>query len=147
MSALPYETATSGHSALLEIQKILNKFGCESFGQMIDSERGMTIVQFRWKGRMVTLEASWKGYAAAWLKRNPYGPRTRCTRQQHEARAMEQAKISVCSVLRDQIKGNVTAIECGSMSFERAFLAHMTLPNGELVAEYVEKTLLQLPSK
>lgn len=32
--SLPYESATSGDRALIEIQRILGKFGCQRFGTM-----------------------------------------------------------------------------------------------------------------
>src|SRR3954470_21642398 len=69
---LPYETATSGDKALTELQRVLAKFGCQSFGTMTDAERGCTIVQFKWRNRNVSLEASWKGYAAAWQRAHPW---------------------------------------------------------------------------
>jgi hypothetical protein len=98
---------------------------------MVDQERGVMIVQFTAHGRNVSLQASWKGYAVAWLKAHPYSHRTRGTRQAYEAKALAQARISVCSILRDWVKGQVTAVECGIMSFEAAFLPHMLLPTGE----------------
>jgi hypothetical protein len=128
---LPYATATAGDRALAELQKILSGFGCQRFGTMTDQVRGVTIVQFTWQTRTVSLEASWKGYAVAWLKAHPYTYRTRGTRQAYEERAQAQARISVCSILRDWVKGQVTAVECGIMSFEAAFLPHMLLPTGE----------------
>ncbi len=135
--SIPYSTATSGDKALLELQRTLAKFGCQSFGTMTDAERGVTIVQFKWRNRAVSLEASWKGYAAAWLKDNPYTHRTRGTRQEHDAKALEQARTSVCSVLRDWVKGQITAVECGVMSFEAAFMPHMLLPSGERLIDRV----------
>lgn len=133
--SLPYETATAGERALSELQRTLAKFGCQSFGTMTDAEKGETIVQFRWRNRDVSLRASWKGYAVAWLKEHPYSHRMRGTRQQHEAAALLQAQKSVSSVLRDWVKGQTTAIECGIMSFEAAFMPHMLLPTGERVID------------
>ncbi len=135
--SLPYSSATSGDKALLELQKTLAKFGCQSFGTMTDAERGCTIVQFRWRNRMVSLEASWKGYAAAWLKEHPYSHRMKHSRVAHEQKAIAQAQTSVCSVLRDWVKGQVTAVECGIMSFEAAFMSHMLLPSGQRVIDRV----------
>ena len=43
MASLPYETATSGDKALTEVQRILGKFGCQSFGVMTDAEKGKTV--------------------------------------------------------------------------------------------------------
>lgn len=137
MSSLPYDNSTA-KNALGELQTVLAKFGCQSFGTMTDVERGCTMVQFKWRNRSVSLEASWKGYAQAWLKRHPYKYSSRSSLQDHEAKAIEQAKISVCSVLRDWVKGQVTAIECGVMSFEAAFMPHMLLPSGERVIDRVQ---------
>lgn len=133
--SLPYENATSGDKALVEIQRILAKFGCASFATGIDAERGVTVVQFKHRGRVVSLEASWKGYAGAWLKCHPYTWKMRHNQSEHEQRALEQAKISVCSVLRDWVKGQTTAIECGLMPFETAFMPHMLLASGERVID------------
>ena len=88
---------------------------------------------------MVNLKASAKGYAAAWLKENPYNPRRKCTKTQHEQKALEIGSIAVYSILRDWVKGQVTAIEIGMLTFESAFLAHIMLPNGIRVIDHVEQ--------
>jgi len=135
---LPYENATSGGAALEDIRKLLTKFGCARFGTMTDAEHGELIVQFTYRGRDITAKASYKGYAAAWLKEHPYGARTRGTKVAHEAKALKQAEISVCSILRDWIKGQVVAIETGILTFEGAFLGQILLPNtGKTVLEAV----------
>lgn len=136
--SIPYASATSGDKALMELQRTLGKFGCQSFGTMTDAEKGETIVQFRWRNRDVSLRASWKGYAAAWLKDNPYRSRMHCTRERHEQAALKQAQVSVCSVLRDWVKGQVTAVECGIMSFEAVFMPHMLLSSGERVIDRIQ---------
>lgn len=135
--SLPYENATSGSGALDDIRKVLTRFGCSRFGTMTDNELGELLVQFSYRGRDVTVKASYRGYAAAWLREHPYNPsRMRKTRQQHESQAMDQAQISVCSVLRDWIKGQVTAIEVGILTFEGAFLGQLLLPSGQTVLEH-----------
>jgi len=142
---LPYENATSGAGALEEVGKVLKRFGCTRFGTMTDSEAGELIVQFTARGRNVTVKASIRGYAAAWLKEHPYGPRVRATKTQHERRAMEQAEISACSILRDWIKGQITAVEVGLVSFEGAFLGQILLGSGKTVMEHTEAAgLLQI---
>jgi hypothetical protein len=94
---------------------------------------------------MVSLEASWRGYAAAWLKLHPYGQRTRGTRHDHEQKALKQAQTSVCSVLRDWVKGQVTAVECGVMSFEAAFMPHMLTSDGTRLIDRVHANNLLPP--
>lgn len=131
--SIPYETATAGDRAIAEMQKTLAAFGCQSFGTMVDQERQMMIVAFKWRDRQVHLEASWKGYAAALLKGKPTGYGE--IRAKRERRALEQARISVCSVLRDWVKGQTTAVECGVLEFEAAFMPHMLLKDGRRVID------------
>lgn len=139
---LPYENATAGDRALAEMQKTLSAFGCQSFGTMTDNERGCMIVAFKWRDRQVNLEASWKGYAVAWLKANPYSYRSKGTRADHEAKALKQAKVAICSILRDWVKGQTTAIECGVLSFEAAFMPHMLLKDGRRVLDAAQQANL-----
>jgi hypothetical protein len=139
---LPYENATAGDRALAEMQKTLAAFGCQSFGTMTDNERGCMIVAFKWRDRQVNLEANWKGYAVAWLKANPYSYRSKGTRADHEAKAMKQAKVAICSILRDWVKGQTTAIECGVLSFEAAFMPHMLLKDGRRVLDAAQQANL-----
>jgi hypothetical protein len=140
---LPYETATTGDRAIQDIQKMLRAFGCERFGTGEDFKTGELFVQFEHRGHMVNLRASSKGYAAAWLKAHPYnGSRHKHSRADHEAKALKIGSLAVYSILRDWVKGQITAVEIGMMTFEAAFLSHMLLPNGDSVIEHVEKSKL-----
>ncbi|MFM9922713.1 hypothetical protein VLK31_06965 [Variovorax sp. H27-G14] len=140
--SLPYSSATSGERALGDIQKILRGFGCNKFGSMIDDGEGIVLVQFQYHGREATVKASIKGYAAAWLRENKRGPRTQATEAEHNAKAMQIASVAVYSILRDWIKGQVTAIETGILTFEGAFLGNLMLGNGQTVMEHIEKQKL-----
>jgi hypothetical protein len=132
---LPYENAAAGDRALAEMQKTLAAFGCQSFGTMTDNERGCMIVAFKWRDRQVHLEANWKGYAVAWQKAHPYSYRSNQSRAQYDEKALKQAKVAICSILRDWVKGQTTAIECGVLSFEAAFMPHMLLKDGQRVLD------------
>jgi hypothetical protein len=145
---LPYETSTA-KDALGELQKVLSKFGCAAFGTMTDVEHGETVVQFRWHDRHISLRASWKGYAEAWMRIHPYKWSSRRTKQDWQDEALRIAQKAVGSVLRDWVKGQVTAIECGVMSFEAAFMPHVLLPTGERVIDRLQAQggLLQLENK
>jgi len=133
---LPYENASSGDKALGEIQKLLRGFGCQKFGSMVDDEAQSLTVQFQYRGQMVSVRASFAGYAAAWIKEHPFSNRMRKTRQQYEQQARDKASVAVYSIVRDWIKGQVTAIETGILSFEGAFLGQIMLPSGHTVLEY-----------
>lgn len=144
--ALPYENATAGDKAIGEMQKILRAFGCSRFGYMLDDADGSLLVQFECRGRQVSVKASMNGYAAAWLTEHPHTPRMKKTKPQHEAEAMEVARVAVFSILRDWIKGQIVAIETGVLSFEGAFLGQILLPSGKTILEHAtEQKLLPAP--
>jgi hypothetical protein len=145
---LPYENATSGKSAIGEMQKLLKTFGASSFGTMEDFAAGKVIVQFEWRERRVSIEASFKGYAAAWLRHHPHNPRYhRQSKVEYERRALSVGETAVWSILRDWIKGQLTAVEVGMLSFEGAFLGQILLPTGQTVFERITvQKLLALPA-
>src|SRR3990167_176839 len=146
--SLPYENASSGQRAMDDIQKTLRTFGCNKFATGSDFATGELFIQFERQGRMIELKANSKGYAAAWLRHHPYNHRMHNTKPQHEAKALKIGGIAVYSVLRDWVKGQVTAIEIGILSFEAAFLAHICLPSGKRVIEELEaREILKWPNE
>ena len=146
--ALPYQTAQSGERALGELQKVLRAFGCTRFGSMLDDEKGELLVQFTYRGRDVSVRASMKGYAQAWLRENPWSSRKRCSRVEHERKAMDVASVAVYSIIRDWVKGQIAAIETGVLSFEGAFLGQILLPSGRTVLEEAtQRELLPAPEE
>lgn len=143
--ALPYSEARSGKNALTEMQKTLQAFGCKKFCSGEDFETGELFIQFEHNGRMVNLSISAKGYAAAWLRENPYNSRRQCSEKQHQAKALEIGTNAIYSIARDWIKAQITMIEVNALSFEGAFLSNLMLPSGMTVLEHIEKQNL-LPS-
>jgi len=139
---LPYENSTTGDKALGEIQKILQRFNCQRFGHMTDWEQGHVLVQFAWNGRNISMPVSYRGYATAWLREHPYSYRMRSTEKEHQAKALEIAKVAVYSMLRDWIKAQITMVETGLLSFDEVWMPHIMLPNGQRVIETVKQTLL-----
>lgn len=152
---LPYERATTGDRAVTEMQKVLQRFGCQSFGTMMDWERKLLVVQFKYRNQSILIEASTAGYAAAWLRAHPYAPsstsrrtpRRRRTRTlvEHEREAERVASLAVYSICRDWIKGQVTAVECGILSFEGAFLGQILLGGGRTVLAHMRDNQLLPP--
>ena len=135
--SLPYERSTTGERALGDIQKLLRGFGCSKFGSMVDDGAQEIMVQFEYRGRPVSVRASIRGYAAAWLKAHPYTYRMKGSEKDHERKALQVARIAVYSILRDWIKGQITAIETGILTFEGAFLGQILLPSGQTVLERI----------
>jgi hypothetical protein len=120
--SVPYASAASGENARKEIIKLLRRFGCESVGFTDDFARHEVVLAFVQRGQSILLRASAKGWAQMYLRENPWTPRRRATRHEYEQDAVRQGLISVNSILRDWIKGQITAIECGVLSFEAVFL-------------------------
>jgi len=137
---LPYENATSGKRAVDDMQAILRGFGASSFGCMEDFDEGRVTVQFKWRERRVTITASSKGYAATWLRYHPHTRQMRTTKQEYERKALHIGQVAVYSILRDWIKGQITAVEIGILSFEGAFLGQIMLPTGETVLDRVSRS-------
>lgn len=145
--SLPYENSTSGEKALGEIQKVLRSFGCGKFGSFVDDDDQIIMVQFERHGVRAEVRASIRGYASAWLKAHPYSTRQRISRVEYERKALNIASVAVYSILRDWIKGQVTAIETGILSFEGAFLGQILLPTGKTILQHAQdQKLLTAPS-
>ncbi|MET4244602.1 hypothetical protein [Bradyrhizobium sp. RT10b] len=132
----PYASATSGTKARADIVKMLQGFGCESVGFMDDFADHSVLLAFTHRGRQVQLRASARGWAAMHLKANPWSPQRRLSQAQWERAALDQGLIAVNSILRDWVKGQITAIETGILSFEAVFAVHM-LRDGRPVLEKI----------
>lgn len=145
--SVPYESATSGAKAREEITTLLRRMGCESVGFMDDFDAHEVLLAFKHRGRNVQLRASAKGWAQMYLKTKPYSHRTRGTKHDYERKALRQGLIAVNSILRDWVKGQVVAVECGMLSFEAVFIPHMLTADGRPVIErIIEAKMLPPPS-
>lgn len=144
-ATVPYESATSGARAREEINSLLRRMGCEEVGFMDDFVKHEVLLAFRHRGRPVQLRASARGWAAMYLKAKPYGHRTRGSKPEYEQKALRQGLIAVNSILRDWVKGQVVAVECGMMSFEAVFMPHMITSDGRSVIERIAETKLLPP--
>jgi hypothetical protein len=72
------------------------------------------------------------------LRAHPYNPsRHRRTKAEFERAAMDQGLIAINSILRDWVKGQVTAIECGVLSFEAVFMPYMLTNDGRPLFERI----------
>ena len=144
---VPYEHVTSGDRALREAQDCLRGYGCDAIGVMTTEADQTIMLQFTSRDRRVSLKVSWGGYAAMYTRMKK--PRTGWQKGQQEktfAHGQQIGRLAVCSILRDWVKGQITAIECGVMTFDVAFLSHLLLPNGETISQHVMETTKLLPA-
>jgi hypothetical protein len=138
---VPYANATSGNRARVETLKILRRLGCEKLGFMDDDANHEVVLYFEHRGRSVRLPASAKGWAQMWLKDNPLSYRARKSRHEHEQDALRQGHLAVSSAIRDWVKGQVTAIETGLLSFEAGFMPFMLTADGRPLIERASELL------
>ena len=138
--SVPYENATSGAAARGDILKVLERFGCNSVGFMDRFQEGSVLLAFEYRGRQIQIEASGKGWADMYLREHPWNHRRHSTPDQHREKAYRQGMIAINSVLRDWIKGQLTAIECGMASFHAVFLPYTLIPDGRTVAQALESS-------
>lgn len=145
--SIPYEGATSGMKARDELTRVLKKFGCENVGFMDDFANGSVLLAFQHRGRAVQLKASAKGWAQMYLKAHPWKYSRRGNQKDYEHKILQQGLIAVNSILRDWVKGQVTAVETGILSFEAVFMPHMLTSDGRSVLERIQsEKLLPAPT-
>src|SRR5689334_11294514 len=130
MKSVPYASASTGAKARGEITAVLCRFGCESVGFMDDFAKHEVLLAFTHRGRQVQLRASASGWAKMYLDANPWTYARRSTQHEWEQAALKQGHIAVNSVLRDWIKGQMTAIETGVLSFSDVFMPFMLANDG-----------------
>ena len=135
---IPYAKATSGAAARDEISRMLRQFGCESVGFMDDFDENSVLLAFRHRGRQIQLKASARGWAAMLLRAHPWSTKRRGkTRADYERAALMQGSVAVNSILRDWVKGQLTAVECGMMPFESVWLPYMLTNDGQTLSERI----------
>lgn len=140
---LPYASAKSGVGAREEITKILKRFGAENVGFMDEFNTKSIILAFQLRGHPVQLRASAQGWGNAFLKESPWNSRMKRNRQQYEAAALEQGMIAVNSILRDWVKGQITAIETGILTFEHVFMPYMLASDGRPILEHMKQMMIE----
>ena len=144
-SPVPYSEATSGDKARADITALLRRFGCESVGLMDDFADQSVLLAFRHKGRSVQLRASARGWAQLYLKTNPHKSASRTSEADYRRAALAQGQLAVNSMLRDWVKGQLTAVECGLMSFEAVFMPYILTSDGRPLIERVQEAKLLPP--
>ena len=139
MPTIPYEQATSGTRAREEIIRILRQFGCSSVGFRDEFDEQVLYLGFTYRGRDIQLKASAAGWAALYLRERPWSSRRRSSKADYERGALEKGLLAVNSILRDWIKGQITAVESGIVPFGHVFLPYMLTNTGESIAEIADR--------
>lgn len=135
MSRYASETTVSVSKSREEIERILSRYGATGFAYASSGERAM--IQFEANARRVRFL----------LEMPPPDnfKRTPSTRQWRSPEAAHAAWEKACRqrwrALALVIKAKLEAVECGITEFESEFLAHIMLPDGRDVQEWLRPQL------
>lgn len=135
---LPYDSATAGQAREREIRETLRGVGASAVGFMVDDDADQIIVQFRLKGREITIPVRVGAYASAWLRENPHGPRHRSTSKQHAEKAHKIAENAAWAIMADWVKAQAAMMTVGFLDADTAFLAHVHMPDGRRVIDAIK---------
>ncbi len=133
MSTYASNTSVSAEKSRAEIERTLQRFGADQF--MYGWEQERAVVQFSAEGRSIRFVLVLPD------KEDPKFSMTPGGRRRRDADAMlkawEQETRSTWRALALVIKSKLVAVEEGIMTFEEEFLAHIVLPSGGTVGEWI----------
>ena len=102
------------------------------------------LLAFEWRGEKVQVEASAAGWASLYMEHHPWNERRRSSRSEYQQKALEQGMIACSSILRDWIKGQMTAVQCGTLRFEHVFMPYVLTNDGRTLAGQLDRGELKL---
>ncbi len=126
-------TEVSVEKSKSEIEKVLIRYGANSFGYGWDEESSAAAIHFRIANRVVRMVLPLPRQADH--ERSPAGRQ----RTPEAARAAwEQACRSSWRALLLIVKAKLEAVESGISTLEREFLADLVLPNNRTVGQFLQ---------
>jgi hypothetical protein len=141
MAGYANKTEVSVEKSRAEIERTLERFGANQFNYAHDHERGMAMIQFRARDRMIRFILTLPDRnAKAYTKmKNGWTDRT----ADAAYKLWEQACRSKWRALALCIKAKLAAVEAGITEFEDEFLAHTVLPNDRTAGEWLKPQIAQ----
>lgn len=133
MSRYAADTSVSAEKSRAEIEATLRRYGADSFGYGWEVDRA--VVQFRMLDRQVRFVLDMPDRNDRAFTHTPERKTAR-TPAQAEA-AWEQATRQRWRALNLVIKAKLEAVESGISEFEEEFLAHVVLPDGSTVGQWM----------
>jgi hypothetical protein len=132
MTKFASETIVSPERTLAEIQTLIKKYGCDSFGFM--QQPTQVGIAFEMRNRRVRFTLPLPNPTdEAFL----YTPEKHIKRTTTAAReAYEQGIRSRWRALLLTIKAKLESVESGIETFEEAFMAQIVLPSGQTMSEW-----------
>lgn len=126
-------TTVRSDASRLEIERTLKRYGADAFGYA--EERGRVAIMFRAHGRHIRFVLQLPDPNAREFTHT--GTRNLPRTLDKRGEAYEQAIRQRWRALALVIKAKLEAVEAGISVFEDEFLAHIVLPDGQTVGEYM----------
>lgn len=131
MNQYAANTTVTVEKSKAEIERTLRRYGAKSFAYYADDSRA--IIAFVKNERQIRFALPMPDPNDRQFTHHQRGARTVSARET----LYEQATRQKWRALNLVIKAKLEAVEAGIVTFEDEFMAHMVLPNGVTVAEYV----------
>lgn len=135
--AFAQDTEVSPERSRAEIERILQRYGADAFAYGYQDDRAS--IMFRAHGRYVRFEVPLP--VARDFLRDRAG-RHRNQRQAEEAAKKEERRRWRALALA--VKAKLEVVDSGIASFEAEFLAHVVLPTGELVGDWLAPQIAEV---
>lgn len=139
MTRYAANTDVSSDRSRAEVERTLARYGAASF--MYGWDAGRSVVGFIANGRQIRIELPMPDRNSREFTHTPTRGNQRSDAEAE--RAYEQAVKQRWRALALVIKAKLEAVEAGISSFEDEFLAHTALPNGVLVADWLQPQITE----
>ena len=126
-------TSVSSEASRAEIERTIIRYGADKFGY--GWHGSAAVVSFEANCRQVRFVLPLPDKDAEQFNRTPAGRYRKS--QDERLKAWEQACRQRWRALALAIKAKLEAVECGITEFEEEFLAHIVMPNGQTVGDYI----------
>lgn len=133
MSRYAKDTDVSPAKSRAEIEDTLTRYGCTGFMSGWQADRAM--LAFQLKERQVKFLLPMPDPKSREITHTPERGLMRTPAQQKAAH--EQAIRQRWRALALAIKAKLEAVECGIVTFDQEFLAHIVGPNGQTVGDQI----------
>jgi hypothetical protein len=139
MSRYAEQTTVPVERSRGEIESTLARYGADQFLYGWDAEKA--IIRFRAHGRHIAFVLELPDRTDAKFRRTPGGRRQRTAEQMYTA--WEQECRRAWRALALVIKAKLEAVATGITDFESEFLAHIVLPNGQTVGDWLQPQIAE----
>lgn len=130
MGTYAADTSVSVERSRAELEKTVSRYGANAFGYAW--EDGRAVVQFRAGGRFVR-------FVLPMPLRDDFdtSPGGRARTAVQTEKAWEQAQRQRWRALNLVVKAKLEAVEAGIATFDEEFMAHIVLPDGQTVGDFM----------